>query len=311
MNLFIIGNGFDMGHDMSTTYLDFREYLAENHYWFLESLIDPYRISPLTIPHTNNDDSSYKAFWKDFESNLSKLDDEYFVDMENERTLNLEGGDIYIEDTMDDYHSNNFGHIKDLKVYLKEWITSIDVTDEIKTTLIDEENKDLYMSFNYTSTLQKNYGINNRNILHIHGSMEEDDELEIGHGDSSISRMMRERAQIASEKFNEKESSISNALANYYDDSRKNTPRIINFRPGPFINKLNMVNQVYVIGHSFGEVDLQYFIDINKMIKNNAEWVVFYFNDDEKNIFKEKMIRIVGNGSNKFKLVHSDSFYNM
>ena len=33
--MLIVGNGFDLEHDLKTTYWDFREYLEENHLDFL------------------------------------------------------------------------------------------------------------------------------------------------------------------------------------------------------------------------------------------------------------------------------------
>ena len=38
MKLFIIGNGFDIAHNLNTSYGDFRDYLEKENWEFLSSL---------------------------------------------------------------------------------------------------------------------------------------------------------------------------------------------------------------------------------------------------------------------------------
>ena len=37
--------------------------------------------------------------------------------------------------------------------------------------MIHKSNKDLYINFNYTATLENVYGISDASVIHIHGSL--------------------------------------------------------------------------------------------------------------------------------------------
>jgi len=68
VKLFIIGNGFDKGHGLATSYWDFRMYL-ENHYPnFLSTFEEHYNIYPKM-----DVDSKRKLLWNEFETNLANI----------------------------------------------------------------------------------------------------------------------------------------------------------------------------------------------------------------------------------------------
>lgn len=56
-----------------------------------------------------------------------------------------------------------------------------------------------------------------------------------------------------------------------------------------FFEILKPVNQVFVVGHSFGEVDLPYFKKVINSIQENAVWNIYYYNEDEADAFKDKI----------------------
>ncbi|HAT4215826.1 TPA: hypothetical protein I9014_002662, partial [Clostridium perfringens] len=96
MKLFIIGNGFDLAHDLETSYYDFRNYLNEENWTFLSSLESMYGLSEGAWIDHASDDMIRSVFenglWREFENNLSNIDETILYngqDME----LGLEGGD--------------------------------------------------------------------------------------------------------------------------------------------------------------------------------------------------------------------------
>lgn len=56
--------------------------------------------------------------------------------------------------------------------YLKQWVRTIRIRDvKPKTSLINNFQEALYITFNYTAVLERVYGISEGRIIHIHGSL--------------------------------------------------------------------------------------------------------------------------------------------
>ena len=209
MKLFIIGNGFDLAHGLKTSYYDFRSYLDEENWEFLSSLESMYGLSiGGWMDHASEEiikDVLEKVLWENFESNLSNIDETIIYDGEDIE-LGLEGGDIGVEDTLDDYWEDQYEFVKRLNDYLVDWVKQIDISNIFKkTNMISEFSNDKFITFNYTLVLEEIYYINKENVLHIHGSIDENDDSPIiGHGDKEKVNEMREIAREAKECFNEK-----------------------------------------------------------------------------------------------------------
>lgn len=139
--MLIVGNGFDLEHGLKTTYWDFREYLEENHLDFLIAFEKMYNFYPIDFgdPYVGKDaqrkreETVYNMLWEKFEELMGNPDigsminaSECILD-----DLNLDGGNIGIEDTMDDYWENEYGFIQQFPDYVKEWIEQIS-TDNVK-----------------------------------------------------------------------------------------------------------------------------------------------------------------------------------
>jgi hypothetical protein len=301
LNLFIIGNGFDRAHGLPTSYVDFRNYLEEDNWDYLVSLEAPYDFVPESKRNLVEE-----YLWKNFENNLSEINEAEIIDGCMSIDMGLEGGDIGIEDTLIDYWEEQYGYIKSLNDYLKSWVEQIDICVPKKTKRIKRKSDDLFISFNYTLLLEKVYKIDKYQILHIHGSIDNDDlQPVIGHGNSGKIREAKEQELEASENFWEKESSIYNALANYYERTLKDVPYYIRIHSS-FFKQLNRVDQVFVIGHSFGDVDLPYFKKILESIHVNAVWNIYYYSNEEATEF---LYRIKQIGIKNYKLLHSSDFF--
>ncbi|WP_192986662.1 bacteriophage abortive infection AbiH family protein [Carnobacterium mobile] len=305
MNLFVIGNGFDIGHKLETRYMEFRKFLEENYLDFLIRFEDAYGLHP-----ENQYEYAEKILWKEFENNLSEINEDEIVGSGASLELGLEGGDTYIEDTLDLHWEEIYGFVKELSNYLRLWIETIDVSVPRKTTKINKTSNDLFLSFNYTLLLEEVYEIEKNRILHIHGSLgtEDYDSLIIGHGNSEKISESRERARKASENFFEKESSIYNAVANYYERTLKNVSECCLFN-NFFFKDLNNIEKVLIVGHSLGDVDIPYFKLIKHNVKSNTIWCIYYYDDKEKYEFQTKL-QSIGIKSHNIQTIKSKYFFN-
>lgn len=304
MNLFIIGNGFDLAHGLKTRYENFRDYLEETDGIFLESLEEMYGYS---IGSSKELIKNY--LWQDFESNLSRIDEISIIEQGEDIELGLELEDIGVEDTLNLHWESQYKFIKELNEYIMKWIKGINIDDVQKNTdFINSE--DLFITFNYTLLLEEVYGISKYNVLHIHGSIDEDDILPvIGHGDKEKIIEMREIAENFREKFKEKQSSIYNAIGDYY----KRTLKDVNFHISDndsFFRRLIDVNSISIIGHSLGDVDMPYFKKIFDSVSKDTVWNIYLHNAKKEDIDKcKEKIMSIGVKKNKINIFDSNTFF--
>jgi hypothetical protein len=107
--------------------------------------------------------------WKDFEKALGEYNINYiydqcieFIEIDYDHMMRSA---FAIEDSPD---IELLPRKEELVRYFSEWIESIWISDEPLSIEIPKEAR--YLTFNYTDTLEKLYGIPTENILHIHGT---------------------------------------------------------------------------------------------------------------------------------------------
>lgn len=303
MNLFIIGNGFDLAHGLETKYEHFRDYLEEAEGIFLESLEEMYGYSIGSSKELIKD-----YLWQDFEGNLSHIDEISIIEQGEDIELGLEWEDIGVEDTLNLHWESKYRFIEELNENVMKWIKGINIDVQKNTDFISSE--DLFITFNYTLLLEEVYGISKYNVLHIHGSIDEDDTLPVmGHGNKEKIIEMREIAKNFREKCKEKQSSIYNAIANYYERTLKDVNYNI-LTNDIFFRRLNDVESIFIIGHSLGDVDMPYFKEIYNNVSNDTVWNIYLYNDNEDNREKcKEKIMSIGVNDDKIKIFNSNSFF--
>ncbi len=121
----------------------------------------------------------------------------------------------------------------------------------------------------------------------------------------SIINKYRVMASKADEEFDEASKSIYNAIADFYERTFKNTEKII-FQKMSFFQKLENVNFVNIIGHSLGKVDMPYFKTVMNSINSNAEWNVYYYQNEEKDCLKDSLLSLGLSEEHIFLLPSSD-----
>src|SRR5690606_34437122 len=128
----------------------------------------------------------------------------------------LESGNIGIIDTMESHFSNEFKYIERLTACLNEWSEVVNQKlngIDRKTSLIKESHQDIFVSFNYTTTLEDIYNILECNVLHIHGVVDSDNELVLGHSDVYRITYFTEKYRDYESRYDEQSAPIYKVLA--------------------------------------------------------------------------------------------------
>lgn len=304
MKLFIIGNGFDKGHGLTTSYWDFRTYLENMYPKFLYSFEEHYYIYPRM-----DEAEKKKMLWNELETNLANIDEDVIIEQAVSIDMGLESGDVGIEDTLYEYFADEYRYINLLAKYLKQWVRTIRIRDvHPKTTFINNDSDDLYITFNYTAVLETVYGVSEERIIHIHGSLRQrDDDPVLGHGNKKKINEIKERLQEAERVFDEKRISIYRAVADYYNTTFKDINK--------YMYKLiclneKVIHEIIVIGHSLSGVDIPYFKIIDALTKKKANWKVYYYCESEKQRMTDSLIDC-GIDSERIEMRKSNEFYNL
>lgn len=166
-NLIIIGNGFDRHHNMKTSYHNYRDFLISTGKEDIVEFLEKGR------------EFEPDWLWNDLESNIGLLEYEsaycFLLDYGSDEWRDSAHHDFQYEiSTMTDYWPG-------LKDYLAEWIKSIPYgSPDAKLNLLIN-SASIFLSFNYTNTLEKLYGIPKEKITYIHGDVSQTDNLILGH----------------------------------------------------------------------------------------------------------------------------------
>ncbi|ENR5392236.1 bacteriophage abortive infection AbiH family protein [Providencia rettgeri] len=257
MKLYIIGNGFDLFHGMKTSYNDFKAFVRGADYDVYQAV---------------NDFAPAGDEWNELESSLGDIDF-YNIIEECEMYLTPYGADDFKDR---DHHTYEFeieritnNLTSDLLNQFCNWVSKIEVPEgnqykKFKT--IDHDA--IFLTFNYTSTLEQLYSINKDNVKHIHGSINDSSsEIILGHG--------WERTETVNPAPGiDQDTRMSGAYAlldEMFDSNFKNSSEIIN-QEHVFFNSLSSVTEIVVIGHSLSHVDSRYFEEILNYVPQNTIW---------------------------------------
>lgn len=264
-HLYIIGNGFDLYHNMPTSYSNFRDFVKEHDVELVEF------VEKFFFHKTDCD------FWSDFEENLGTFDD----DLLREYGLNyLE--DYGCENWRDAFHHDYQYELKNvidritqgLRKSFIDWLSQISFQG-IKKMLIDLDRDAYFLTFNYTRTLERVYNIPQQNILHLHGKFTgtDNDEIIYGHG----GHLYIIDKEIEDTRIAEGEEIIKS----YFEKTTKPVRQIIHKHQKFFYRMITDVTNVTIIGHSMNEIDYPYFKRIVNSVKKNTQFTYYYYSTDD------------------------------
>lgn len=299
-NLFIIGNGFDLAHEMRTKYNDFREYLSDNYHcsgngyiYVPESVIGHHgeelqcddevvelimylldSVAPYNYELKN-------ANWNDLETLLGEINlSECFDTVEKQYDREGDRNYFWEQDIAASVCSNMSLAVPRISEFFSEWIQTIKLSDMPKPKFqkLLHKNNDLFFTFNYTRTLEHLYQCPDENVCHIHGVVRETDfydpqNLILGHcgkkdyyNDDSVPYEM------------------GSELQSIYEQLRKNTTQQILLHQDFFEKIKNVpIEKIYSYGFSFSEVDKPYIKMLCKCLNTSKITWLFHIHDSLKN----------------------------
>lgn len=306
LNLFIIGNGFDLEHGLRSSYEDLHNYLIEKYN------IDEFDCEPpmigcdkdgaeivceseqarLLCALINNTSPNY--LWSDFENDLGKIDfsqcfnDDCFPCYDMSDSLDKQRA--HAEPNAEYNAMAVHCALRNLPNIIKGWIEHIIHTDHPQKNdefakLINSDY-DMFLNFNYTNTLENLYDC--KNVCHIHGKFT-DENIIIGHGEDSVDYMLDSRlpdiAKITIED-------LSRLL-------RKDIFAAID-RNKDFFEKLRnaKLKNIYSYGFSFNNIDLPYIKEIYEMIDEPyINWCIHDYAKNKKELTEklEKYTLVIRN----------------
>ena len=301
--LFIIGNGFDIHHKLKTRYISFREWLVKQIGVDLDDLecelsefimenqgedipLDLDAVIRFLAYVLSNNPILNQDNWSNFEESLGEVDLES-VFRQYSHLIKLastdESGNInysWEADVANDYANTIRKNMSMLGKVFDAWISGVKICRlSYKSDVAKLLKKgDLFLSFNYTETLEKVYGIRGERICHIHG-LRQRDELVIGHGGTNTTREFG--IPGVGEHINEAIQAL-----------KKDTDSCIKKNEG-FFNQINelRVKDVVSFGFSYGKNDLPYIGCICKHMDNNDS-SVWYLNNHDLSKIEEWQSRI-------------------
>lgn len=261
--LYIIGNGFDLDHNLKTRYWDFRKWLLEHNY------DDFVKEMEMIFPKINDNEL---LLWQDFEAALEEADP-------------LKIHQKFFQGVDDGWYDSKTQHVvincikrqlDRIPELLRDWLT--DTTKAIYDIQgkYDLSRDSLYLSFNYTLLLEKVYSIPSDRILHIHNSIEDENPLVTGHKHTYNEDIEHSNVNIEKSML-----FISQRL----NQLNKPVDEIIE-KESNFFTSLYDITNIIIFGFSLSQIDYSYFQEVLLNVHDNAHWYFLCHNDKAKNRYE-------------------------
>jgi hypothetical protein len=271
MKLYILGNGFDLWHGLPTSYGDFyesaRDVLDEVESYFHLDL------------------SSKASPWHDFENSLGTYNWCNLYSEHDNTDVRSEGfKPSHVYSFQDELVERADELVDSIQAQFQDWVEGIDVSAAPKRIVFDPTSR--FITFNYTPTLQLAYGVEDKDILHIHGRVGKG-ELSFGHG---VHIEEEPEFDAESGESNRTMFSDAEASAKYPLHAFKKQVETIISKNRSYFTSLMDVAEIVVIGHSLNDVDLPYFREIANCTPA-CRWVVYCFRESDWGHHAQQLIR--------------------
>lgn len=263
--MYIIGNGFDIHHEIESTYLDFKKWVRQNKSSDLIGLMDIF--------------FSYGCdFWADIEKALG----DYRENAITEYCEPMNPDDYKYEHPgawqagVEDSIPYVFGRVMDqFKDTFDEWVQNIDIGGVETDLNIPVGSK--YLSFNYTETLEKYYSVPKNNILHIHGNrLVPGEEFILGHNNKrDVDDPFKDETQEL--PYQNANSAVIDIMNQWIKD-----PEQIIEKNKAFFKTLGTCKAVCIIGLSYSEIDMPYLKEIKASVAPDSKWWLYFHSAKDK-----------------------------
>lgn len=253
--IFIIGNGFDMWQGLRSSYSEFQKYYLEHRekilrklhikkHIFVDSDGENIECSDVELIYGDpfQPDELDNEFWNTFEASLDNLDAErlnLFFGKEKSGLKEMEKS------------------IKNARRILSEafcsWIATMNV-DEKDSGYSFGENC-VFINFNYTDTLIKRFGVNELKEYHIHGEATDKKSIIFGHSKHP------QEPEYALARLGGRFLGLFFVDKILYETDKHCQDNIQTLCMFLAMNAVmsEEIKDVYVLGHSMGPADLEYF----------------------------------------------------
>lgn len=268
-SLCIIGNGFDLHHGLETRYSDFRRFLVNQGYSHIVSQLES------IFPAECTDDNGNHGYllWSNLEEAIGCYDLDYvyheltdWIKIDYDHMIRSAS---QIEDSADWLLAPL---VRSLSSLIAEWISNLPYRGICPTISLPYPS--IFISFNYTRTLEDIYHVPEKDVHHLHGVIGKTG-LVVGHRyTADESEAFDERALIFEEEAKRNIISIMN-------ECRKPTEEIISINRLLF-QSLQTITDIYIYGHSYSSVDLDYFRVVNQSVPSDVLWHLGYHSDNDR-----------------------------
>lgn len=269
--LYIIGNGFDLHHEICSAYSDFKAFLKKEDF-SLFRLVEDY------LPVGEE--------WSELEVALGDIDVTYMFD-NNSIYCPSYPADDWSDSGHHDFQYEISKIVNNLSSKLRtqfaNWVRQIEIHDGISAhnRLSTLDINGMYLTFNYTSTLTSVYSVPVTNILHIHGEAAMNDvDLVLGHAwKPSERKSLNDHPGV--EDQDTRVTEAYDILDGYFSATFKPSEKIIQ-ENASFFAGMHNIEEVFVLGHSMSDVDRNYFEAVVKAINiDTAHWIIACLDSDE------------------------------
>ena len=282
MTLHIVGNGFDLAHGIASSYADFKDYAWKHG--------DQYQIGLLETCYPDvNPKNGELYLWSDLERALGNPDFQAAFEASTD-DIQLEDGHEgrYIAQ-MEDAPEFLLGMMFDaFHQVFEDWANDIDNNVDPIPNLSHFGRGDRYLSFNYTDTLEKVYGVPRNRINYIHGRRNSNDEIIVGHH-----AVVNATDHLSDDPMIYEYQGYDN-IAYEVNKQRKLTSDII-ANNSEYWQSLGQVDKVMVYGHSLADVDMAYFHEVAKHVKGVCEWhfSIYYYDPISRKKAVEHIVSVI------------------
>ncbi len=275
--LIIIGNGFDRWQNLPTSYDSFKRYYFDHISGIAEELgiktktdKDGNVISPVEMVYGDifKPGTLPNEFFWNFESSMAWLDDQNIA-------LYFGKDDKGIYQMQETVHDA----FEILQRGFSEWIASISIDKKDTGYIFDDSC--YFINFNYTDTLEKRFSVDDGNVYYIHGDFTDPETIIFGHSthpETAFPELMEQKLvrRIGGGKSKRLEELylIENALYESDKHVQDNIDDLCEFMTLDGLH-IEDITDIYVLGHSFGDPDYEYFnflvkatqvgVDLNKL----------------------------------------------
>lgn len=267
--LYVIGNGFDLWHGLPTSYSEFNEFAQETLYE-----LENYYLLKV----------AEGGPWCDFENSLGDFLWREFYDAHNHMDVGSEDFKPSLVYGLEDGLTEQADELVEaIRECFQAWVHEIDISSAQRTLDLAEDVR--FLTFNYTSTLQYIYGIDEDMVLHIHGRAGTNEDLVFGHGET-----MEEEPEL-DENGDSNRTMFSDAegAAKYpFYALQKPVNKILDAHQN-FFDSLEDATEIIVIGHSLNKIDLPYFKKLADSAPG-ARWTICCYEADDEEVHINAMV---------------------